>query len=298
MFRCVAVAAGLLLAVQLAGADGGASSSSQPASQDKGGKGAATADPVQRRFDGYADQIRKFRLSIHPLQTAHFLIYSDLAKEDDKPVADFAETVYTALCKQFNMPVKGNVWPSRCGLFIFKYREDFASFTNDVAKTGMDSNLVGGFCHHEPNCTYLAFSPHENQVWFFEVLTHEMTHAFEHNYKKYGGLPTWVNEGLADMMAANLVPKSHANRKWTDATGQAIGQGRDMSSVFQRVALDEFDYGIAQSLVRYLIAKDHNAFLTFFGLLKDGDKPEDALEKTFKMNYADLQKQWRAAAGR
>jgi hypothetical protein len=96
-------------------------------------------------------------------------------------------------------------------------------------------------------------------------------------------------------MSKELVPKSYSANQYVESSKRAI-QGRiDISPVFQDVPLDSFWYGISHSLVRYLVARDKKSFPKLITLIKEGTPVEEALEKSYGMDFRELQARWRKA---
>jgi hypothetical protein len=97
-------------------------------------------------------------------------------------------------------------------------------------------------------------------------------------------------------MAARLVPDGSASDKYVSATRKAIKDRIDIRPVFEEVELDSFWYGIAQSLVRYLISQKREAFVALVEDLKDGVATEAALKKHYGLTTDQLAAKWRRAA--
>ncbi|MFP4054062.1 MAG: hypothetical protein ACLFV7_09380 [Phycisphaerae bacterium] len=246
-------------------------------------------------------------------ETDHFWVYSTFKPSDDKGIHRALEKLYTGLCKQFAIPPRQNIWAGKAAIFCFWEEDEYQKFTRDVMKLEKFTK-ASGYCGRRGNgMVFVVMGPTRNRSWFYELLTHETTHGFVARYRSNRGVPTWVNEGLAEYMASTLVPKSNASYKMKIAHAQALKNGRSVMPVFKGVGLEAFDYGAAQSLVRYLIARDRKAFIRFFNLMKvgpededdDGDdrrkkraKPlsgEEALKEAYGLTYEELAKEWRKA---
>jgi hypothetical protein len=52
-------------------------------------------------------------------------------------------------------------------------------------------------------------------------------------------------------------------------------------------------YPVMQTMVQMLIEEDRKSFLKYFDALKEGEKPEAALKKYFKVDNEGLIKVWR-----
>ena len=67
--------------------------------------------------------------------------------------------------------------------------------------------------------------------------------------------------------------------------------------VFDKVGLNEFDYGIAQSFVQFLISRDRKTFAKFVTALKQGQSEADALKDCYGFTRQTLVDAWKKAAG-
>ena len=260
---------------------------------------ACTPEQAKRCLDQaaeWAKQTEKFCPTVHLVETPHFLIYSAWDRSNDAALTDICERLYQALCQQFDIPVDQNIWVGKCAIYVFWQKDHFTRFCLEVF--GRGNPAAAGFCGHDGRgFCFIAMGPARSRNWFFEVLVHEATHAFVSRYLTNRNIPTWVNEGLADYMASTLLTNTYASRKYVSATRQAL-RGRDPRGVFQGVGLNEFDYGIAQSWVQYLIARDRQAFIQFVRLLKEGAADEQALQQAYKLTHEQLVQQWGQAAAR
>jgi hypothetical protein len=108
-------------------------------------------------------------------------------------------------------------------------------------------------------------------------------------------MPVLITAMLA-LVPVAAVPGGGAARRYVEATGEAVRRNRDVSRIFQDVRLEDFDYGIAQSLVRYLLARDRKAFVRFIQLMKSGLDDAEALQQAFGLTREQLLGQWRRAS--
>ena len=254
-------------------------------------------EACRKKVVGWTAATKKFVKKLHQVETEHFLIFSPWNKSGDRKLAQVCEKMYKTMCKQFDIPVKENIWVGKCPIFVFDRKEDFEKFCTDVAKRG--NPKAGGWCAYDSTgFVFIAMNRSRNRTRFYEVLVHEATHGFVWRYLAHRNIPSWVNEGLAEYMAATLVPKCGAARNYKPATKEAVRKKKDISHIFKEIRLELYDYGIAQSLVRFLIAKDRKAFVRFITLMKQGKSEADALKETFDMTRAQLKKAWRKKVSR
>ncbi len=200
--------------------------------------------------------------------------------------------------RQFALGAGENIWAGKCPIYVFDEVEHFRKFSTDVVKLPEFAS-AGGF-HHQRGDGFciIVMNRVPSRRAFHEVLVHEATHAFLGRYLTNRAIVEWVNEGLAETMASRLVPGASAARRYVDATREAVKKDRNVSHVFRDVRLEAFDYGVVQSLVRYLIARDRLAFVEFIRRMKAGRPEPDALAETYGLTHAALVRDWKQAAKR
>jgi len=249
----------------------------------------------RRRSDAMAAKARPYSGDLRAVETKCFVLYTAHPKGADTGFATLCEKAYAALAEQFGVPASRNIWAGRLAVFLFAESEQYTRFARENGQRAMET--AGAYYHHDgEGFVYIAM----NRSWFGktfeELLVHEMTHAFACRYLTNRSLPKWVDEGLAEYMAAELVPGWLASRRDEAAAKQVAEHGADASHVFTDLKMDAFDYGVAQGLVRWLIAKDRKAFVRFVGKLKEGKPSEKALRETFGLTHESLLRLWRQAA--
>ena len=233
--------------------------------------------------------------ALHLVETKNFLIFSAWPRGSDRRVGEVCEKMHAHLRKQFLLPADQAIWAGKLPIYIFEKAEHFRKFSADVdgrkldAAGGYLARRSDGFCHMVLNRVH-------SRMHFYGLLVHEAAHAFLARYETNAPIADWVNEGLAETMAAQLVPGCRAAKRYVDATAEAARTGADVSGVFEKVALEDFDYGIAQSLVRFLLARDRKSFVKFIKLMKVGMDDEDALRHAYGLSRRQLLEQWRKAS--
>lgn len=234
--------------------------------------------------------------TMHLIETDHFLIFSAWSKGNDASLKSICERMYRAMCKQFDIPSTENIWAGKCPIYIFWETRDYNLFTTTV--DGRKMVTAGGYTAQRGAFSYIVLNRCPTRTRFYEVLVHEATHAFLGRYRSNRVVPRWLNEGLAEYMAATLVPNSSAATKYVQSTQVALSRNVDVAHVIKGVALNNFDYGIVQSIVRFLIARDRKAFIKLIRLIKDGKPEAAALHEAYKLTHAAMLTEWRAAAAK
>jgi len=258
-----------------------------------------------KQAETWAAEAKKFSPSIHRIETPHFVIYSDWKRSNDRALAGICEKMYRAMCSQFGIGPDQNLWAGKCPVYIFWAGKNYRKFTTEVDQRNMDK--AAGYCTwNSSGFVYIVMnrvkqkgmSTARAKTRFYEVLVHEATHGFLARYISNRSIPSWLNEGLADYIAATLVPRCSATRKHRDAAKEAVKEGKSIGHVFRQVGLNSFDYGIAQSLVRYLIARNRKGIAKLVTLIKQGATEAEALKQVYKLDHDRLAKAWYKAVSR
>jgi hypothetical protein len=124
------------------------------------------------------------------------------------------------------------------------------------------------------------------------TLAHEFSHAFIGRYRSNIHIPTWLNEGTAEVIA-EMVHKQEGARDWARHHAQ---ETPDMSAIFNDSIKSGDLYPVMMSMAECLIAQDRKAFIKLYDTIKDGAKPEDALRQCYGIDYKGLDKAWRRHA--
>jgi hypothetical protein len=252
-------------------------------------------EACRRRAQALADAAAEFVPKLHRVTTPHFDIWSPWDAAGDHKLARVCERMYAAMCRQFDIPPREKVWVGKCPVYIFGRVADYQRFCREVDPNGLPD--AGGYCHWESNgFVYIVMNRCGTRKSFYELLVHEATHGFLSRYLSPRRIPKWVNEGLAEYMAGRMVPGCGAVRRVREATRQAARGRGDVMRIFREVRLEAFDYGLAQSLVQFMIAGDRKGFVKFITLLKQGKPEADALKEALGVSHEELAAAWRRAA--
>ena len=158
---------------------------------------------------------------------------------------------------------------------------------------------TGGLAFGSQNILLITISPEraEEEV---SGLVHELAHLLiqELTFNCFGGLPPWLNEGLATYAEGPLAPYQQSALDRAAAEDTLITL-RSLSSSFPAGHLGAgLSYAQSQSLVAYLIdtygwAKMRELLAVFQG----GTTYDDALLQVYALNMEVLDHEWRASLG-
>ena len=322
-FRTLAAVLVTLLGLAAGPARGEAPKEPLPATPPSGGgemkayKGPFVLPGSCRKADGTYDQEalvaeQKKRLpainaklgtQMFPIETPHFLIFSDADVPTTRTFIQWCEPLYAALSSQFGVGPTDRAWDGKCILLLFKRSADFAAYAR-VFDEDADMGNYGGYFFSEgfvptgPRLTHIVIpidktgSPLRQQ----EVFVHEGTHAFFHAYCGDIDLPYWLAEGLAEYMTALNNPAMRGKKRWP-----AVNVARSGKSVQHVIGgqsgakLAHEDYAVSYTLVDCLISADRVRFRKFVDLLKEKNSQEEALNAAYGFGAEELEKRWRQA---
>jgi hypothetical protein len=253
--------------------------------------------------------------NLHKVETAHFIVFSGIGPAPSKPgapptgvdkaIGETMERMYKVLCTQFDIAQDETVWVGKCGLFLLTMPDKHdrnipdKQFYNFVTKVDHLPEAIAkgaaGYFRSSALQSYIVMKPSPDDKWDLDywkvALIHESTHAFLWRYVSNRPVPLWLNEGIAETSAATIMDSRALTFRLREANRAAF-KGRDVTPVFKTVGLGDFDYGIAQSWVRFLLLKDHKAFIKFVTLCKQGTNDEEAMRESFKFGHEDFLRAW------
>ena len=251
--------------------------------------------------------MKKITPKAHLVETEHFRIYSGWPKSDDKALVGIYEKLYKALCKQFGIPPEENIWIGKLPIYAFWTKAEFVNFSIQVVQlppsTAQGAGGYAGFRSQGHSIhRYVVLGPVKQEgqtnltkarIWFFELLTHESSHAFMGRFQSENTIANWANEGIAETMSSTLVPKSRASKLHVDAAKETL-KGHAVWGLFDvsNIPMDGFHYGASQSLVRYLIARDQKKFIQFIMLMKQGKSDKEALKEAYGADRDTIVASW------
>lgn len=241
----------------------------------------------------------KMHIKFRTLETPHFLVFSDWDPREDQFLKTNVEAAYSAVSKQFDIPVKDNVFVGKLPVFMFKEHEDFMKFARDFDNFDAITSTIAGYYQGnslghghmamwKPDIKKAGGNVHEAEKEWAYVLTHEFTHAFIARYRTNAFIPRWLNEGLAEVIASGQFPRNYV---------YGYVKGRKDINVPKLLAQTELlkgeDYPVVRTLVETLVAGDRKGFINFFNDIKDGMPFEEALKKEYKTDKDGFEKAWR-----
>lgn len=231
----------------------------------------------------FADEAaRKLNRPLQLRETQFFLFYSDLSPTEAQNWAGLLDRMYARLADLFGVPKGANVWRGKALIFVFQQAADYHRFQSVVHNT--NSAGTDGMCHAFGDGTvHIAFYRQPNDLDFAHVLVHESVHGFLHRYRSPVHIVSWANEGLAEVIATELVPRNgRAQQARVNAKAFMMRNGNSLGGMLESPRIEAWQYPVAQALCEYMIQQSKRNYVDFINGMKDGLAWKEALETKYK----------------
>jgi len=248
------------------------------------------ADEVED-LKAFVRQVRGAFPALELVETHEFLVATDIMPEQVAPFVTSLDSMHDFLCTLYGIPQGEPVWKGKCLVFAFTREEDFLAFEGRFMQT--QPRGVQGLCHQRSDGrVVMACYRGNDPAAFAHMLVHETSHGFNHRWLSPARIPSWLNEGLAEWVGSQVVPGSGQIRLKESQAFEAMRAGGRVGENFfddQRESrIAPLQYGVASSLVRFLVSRDRKRFAQFIQLVKEGSSAEDALAATYRASLDEL----------
>ena len=224
-------------------------------------------------------------------QTHEFLVATDIPAAQMAPFTAKLDAMHDFLCDLYGIPRGEPVWKGKCLVIAFLREEDFVAFEPRFMK--VETRGAHGLCHQRSDGrVVMACHRGNDQSAFAHMLVHETSHGFNHRWMSPEHLPNWLNEGIAEWVGTQVVPhcrqvpmKEARAAEFIKASG---GVGENFFAADPDHHIAAVQYGIASSLVKFMVARDRKKFAAFVRGIKEGMSVEESLKDSFDASLADL----------
>ena len=239
----------------------------------------------------FVQQVRGSFPAVELVETHEFLVATDILPEQVAPFVASLDSMHDFLCTLYGIPQGEPVWKGKCLVFAFAREDDFLAFEGRFMQTQPQG--VHGLCHQRSDGrVVMACYRGNDPAAFAHMLVHETSHGFNHRWLSPARVPSWLNEGLAEWVGSQVVPGSGQVRAKEFSAFEAMRAGGRVGENFfdderdSRIA--PLQYGVASSLVRFLVSRDRKRFAQFVQMVKEGRSAEDALAATYRATLDEL----------
>lgn len=192
---------------------------------------------------------------------------------------------------EFNRTKSGLTAEAPIDLYIY-------AGTNDLRDAILyEPSWTGGQAFPDHDIVILGISQSDLD-WGRNAIVHELTHVLVGHltFSCLGGVPTWLNEGLAVYSEGGLDPTSQ--KQLDDAIrNNTLLSVRSLSAGFSEVPSKAYlSYSQSYSIVKFLVETYGQAKMTaLLTSLRDGAAIDDALMDTYGFDVEGLEDAWRKA---
>jgi hypothetical protein len=241
------------------------------------------------RLRAFVDRIRAAfpRLELH--QTHEFLVATDIPAAETGPYLASLDALHDLLCDLYGIPRGEPLWKGKCLVVAFRDEDDFHAFEGRFMGADVPRG-VHGLCHQSSDGrVVMACHRGRDLDAFAHMLVHETSHGFNHRWMSPQRLPNWLNEGLAEWVGTQVVPRSR-QVPLKEAKARAFMQqtGSLGPQFFTAENIQPLQYGIASQLVKFLVIRDRKKFGEFVRGIKEGMTAEESLQAAYHGSLTDL----------
>jgi hypothetical protein len=233
------------------------------------------------------DEVKTVLPGMELYETERFLFVSNMPAEQVGPYVTYLDRMYEWMCRLYGVSPEHKVWlGGKAPIFAFIERSQFQAFEDKYfpeARAALRSlGNVYGLCHLSPRgdviiACYRGNDPND----FGQMLVHETSHGFIHRYKTKAQLPNWVDEGMADLIGAEMVPDSTAVRNRELKALNLLIQQQSLGGMLSAKRIESWQYGAASNLNRFLLETNRDSYVRFIEVLKEGMKWDEALREAY-----------------
>lgn len=245
-------------------------------------------------------------IRLRRVQTAHFTVFTDWDPANDASFKAVAEWTFTGVDRQFNKVL--HMGPVRCGsvpvILLARDSELWRLYHELDGDTNLDGNYAGyysngpdgfgriaiGLAPPDPN---RAKDVHDAEWRLGYMWAHELTHAYIARCRSPRDVPSWVNEGLAEIVASREFRTGRSI--YPDVQARSFERRPDAARSIEEAwhPMSGDDYPLFQTAVETMLVIDPDGFVGFFNDLKDGVATEQSLRGRFKMDFAKFEAAWK-----
>ena len=230
------------------------------------------------------------RLKMQLTETKYFLVLSDMPRQQIGAVLRQLDAMNEQLGQAFGFEPGFNIWKGKAVIVAFASQVHFMEFETKVLKNEDASTAYQGYCHYYTSGRVVVGCYRGNSMKeFSKVLVHETAHGYTYRFRTNVKLPSWLNEGVADWIAAVTVPASKSvSTRQRDAAKRLRTFGTLGGTFFDSTKIEIWQYGAASSIVHLLITRDPIRFKLFITGIKEGLPWERSLRRAYNASVKEL----------
>jgi len=251
-------------------------------------------------LEAFVAEVRKDFPALAVSQTHEFLVATDIPAAQMAPFTAKLDAMHDFLCDLYGIPRGEPVWKGKCLVIAFLREEDFVAFEPRFMK--VETGGAHGLCHQRSDGRVVMACHRGNDASAFaHMLVHETSHGFNHRWTSPQPLPNWLNEGIAEWVGTQVVPNCRQvpmkEARAAEFMKSSGGVGDDFFAAGPDHHITPVQYGIASSLVKFMVARDRKRFASFVRGIKEGMSVDESLKASFDASLAELVNAYGKAVG-
>lgn len=254
----------------------------------------ARAVGTLKAFAGKAKRDLEVSLALH--ETPLFLVYSDLPAAEVAEWTALLERTYRHLADLFGVKRGQNLWRGKALVFVFADGIDYRRFQDRLHDTDPGETL--GMCHClEDGTVRIASYRSADRETFAHMLVHETVHGFLHRLRTPADVPSWINEGLAEVVADQLLPRRGRAERVAEEARRVLRDMDGLGEMFEADYIDREQYPVAETLAAFLMRQGERRYVNFLLGIKEGLDWRKCLEKHYDLPRDRLLRAYGATLG-
>ncbi|QDU34830.1 hypothetical protein KS4_29060 [Poriferisphaera corsica] len=237
----------------------------------------------------YAKQVNEqLNINLTLYETDYFLLYTDLPKNNATHWRNQLDSMYKKLIRLLKLPHNYNIWAGKASIYLFNKKQQFIEFEKTFYKNKI--TFEAALCHqHYTGEVRLALYSLKDQLFMQQLFIHETMHGIIHRYKTSVRIPTWLNEGISEWAANQILgdaPSFRTKKLLSKNYLQKIGYLP--SDFFSDYRFKPEFYGIALELTRSLMSRSQDNFIYLLTQIKNKKPWHKALKSTNDITPEEL----------
>lgn len=236
----------------------------------------------------FVDEVREAFPQLVVGETHEFIVAADIPAEQVQTYVADLDRMHDMLCDLYGIPRGEPVWLGKCLIVAFLKEDDFHAFEDRFMKSRLRG--MHGICHQRSDGRAIT-SCHrgDDAPAFAHMLVHETSHGFNHRWMSPARLPNWLNEGIAEWIGTQVVPRCDQVPLKEAQAAEYMRSRRNVGpGFFDADNIDAVQYGMASGIVRFLVTSDRRKFATFVRGIKEGTPVEEAIRAAYGASLDDL----------
>ncbi len=234
------------------------------------------------------------------IETEHFLIWTDWEEKERSRLERWCEEMYGALSRQLGIARDEPVFLAKCPVFCFRNPAFYLRFAKDFDGEDVRDSIGYTRSIEKNGHVHMALLRRGQKPQDFDrfacTLTHEGTHAFLHRLFSTRLIPHWVNEGYAELVAAEVLGDKCPNAGNAALLARQFAKHNwPITSFLNNVGpIAVHEYSLAHSVVQYMRSLGSDRWSGFIRGLKQGQSIAESLHANYDgMTIDQLESKWR-----